>query len=147
MLCHALGREIICLSLQHFIAPDLDSMPCPPDKGGWHHAYRLFPYFKWKSIIFEKGRSFLSETEMASVLSAKKWPTGVCEIECAVSVKILYECSYSPGVCKLWFWGIYRQSPWKILFGYFLGLNLLIFFVNYFYLLNKCSMLMAMVWF
>ena len=28
-------------------------------------------------------------------------------------------------------------SSWKILFGYFLGLDLLIFFVNYFCLLNK----------
>ena len=37
-------------------------------------------------------------------------------------------------------------NSWKILFGYFLGLNLLIFFVNYFCLLNKLFMLMAMVW-
>ena len=36
---------------------------------------------------------------------------------------------------------------WKIFFGYFLGLNLFIFFVNYFCLQNKLFMLMAVVWF
>ena len=35
---------------------------------------------------------------------------------------------------------------WKIFFGYFLGLNSLIFFVNYFCLQTKLFMLMTVVW-
>ena len=81
-------------------------MPCPPDKvrrqswsgrkKNFHHDYRLFPYFKC-SI----GRSFLSETEITLVLSAKKWPTGVCEIECVVSKFNVNVCAIIIYVCKL----------------------------------------------
>ena len=28
MLCHSIGREVIFVSLQHFIAPALDLIPC-----------------------------------------------------------------------------------------------------------------------
>ena len=34
MLSHSLGGAVICISLQHFIAPALGLMPCLPSRQG-----------------------------------------------------------------------------------------------------------------
>ena len=85
-----------------------------------NRVWNVYPVFLWLMVFFQAH-----------------WGLGPWEWRRDLFLRVL-----TPMFKKINF-GSAALLVWKILFGYFLGLNLLIFFVNYF-LFTKWNMLMAM---
>ena len=121
---------------------------------------------KDKKYLFYLVSKFKFEIQFCEWNLSKTWLARLCSCENEYNDFICFDCKTLSGMIwmfkitgMLWSWFFINSvdkcdplvdtksgaperafkipSSWKILFGYFLGLNLLISFINYFCLLNK----------